>query len=213
MGAPSWMVGSRAAVRVLKKRAVLGAILVLSFLYCLHSIISTLQTEQIVEVDEKPALHPELPFRWQSDLETTNDSHPKPITCRNSVQGKVLITDDRGYVCPRGNVLPSGCCDVSSVKTKRYSCDTCLAGGCCSIYEHCISCCLQPDKKLLLQSVLGKATETFSVLFASVTDHFELCLAKCRTSSQSVQHENSYRDPKAKHCYGDSPPTLQQGMT
>ncbi|KAG8329622.1 hypothetical protein J6590_082174 [Homalodisca vitripennis] len=61
--------------------------------------------------------------------------------------------------------------------------------------------------KNLLQNVLGKAPETFRVLFASVTDHFELCLAKCRTSSQSVQHENSYKDPRAKHCYGDSPPS------
>lgn len=205
------MVGSR-AVRVLKKRVVLGSILVLSVLYCLHSIVTTLQNEQVVEVDEKPSVlhNPQVEFRWQSYVDS-NDSNA--LACRNSVQGKVLITDDRGYVCLRGNVLPSGCCDANSLRTRRYCCDTCRAGGCCTIYEHCISCCLQPDKKLLLQSVLGKATETFSVLFASVTDHFELCLAKCRTSSQSVQHENSYRDPKAKHCYGDSLPTLQQSMT
>uniref|UniRef100_A0AC11E7M6 SREBF pathway regulator in golgi 1 n=3 Tax=Laurasiatheria TaxID=314145 RepID=A0AC11E7M6_SHEEP len=42
----------------------------------------------------------------------------------------------------------------------------------------------------------------------AVEDHFELCLAKCRTSSQSVQHENTYRDPIAKYCYGESPPEL-----
>ena len=66
-------------------------------------------------------------------------------------------------------------------------------------------------QKNLLQSVLGKASETFNVLFASVTDHFELCLAKCRTSSQSVQHENSYRDPRAKHCYGETPPATGDG--
>lgn len=58
-------------------------------------------------------------------------------------------------------------------------------------------------QKHVLQNVLGKASE--NVLFASVTDHFELCLAKCRTSSQSVHHENSYRDPRAKHCYGETP--------
>lgn len=57
-----------------------------------------------------------------------------------------------------------------------------------------------------MENVLGKASEQNSVLFASVTDHFELCLAKCRTNSQSVQHENSYKDPKAKHCYGELPP-------
>ncbi len=36
----------------------------------------------------------------------------------------------------------------------------------------------------LLRKILGKAADTFQYLFASVTDHFELCLAKCRTSSQ-----------------------------
>ncbi|TNN29364.1 UPF0454 protein C12orf49 [Liparis tanakae] len=25
---------------------------------------------------------------------------------------------------------------------------------------------------------------------------------------QSVQHENTYRNPRAKHCYGESPPEL-----
>lgn len=25
---------------------------------------------------------------------------------------------------------------------------------------------------------------------------------------QSVQHENTYRDPVAKYCYGESPPEL-----
>uniref|UniRef100_A0A0K8RD95 SREBP regulating gene protein n=1 Tax=Ixodes ricinus TaxID=34613 RepID=A0A0K8RD95_IXORI len=57
-----------------------------------------------------------------------------------------------------------------------------------------------------LQKIMGKASETFKMLVASITDHFELCLTKCRTSSESVHHENSYRDPSAKHCYADEPP-------
>ena len=36
----------------------------------------------------------------------------------------------------------------------------------------------------LLRKILSKAADSFHHLFASVTDHFELCLAKCRTSSQ-----------------------------
>ncbi|XP_031506655.1 UPF0454 protein C12orf49 homolog isoform X6 [Papio anubis] len=28
------------------------------------------------------------------------------------------------------------------------------------------------------------------------------------TFKQSVQHENTYRDPIAKYCYGESPPEL-----
>lgn len=32
-------------------------------------------------------------------------------------------------------------------------------------------------------------------------DRFQICLAICRTSSASVRHENTYKDPLAKHCY------------
>ena len=83
--------------------------------------------------------------------------------------------------------------------------------NCCKIIEYCISCCLNPNKKSLLQKVLSQQSALLSVnyqirgvqaLFASVTDIFELCVAKCRTSSQSVQHENSYKNPHEKHCFG-----------
>lgn len=40
-----------------------------------------------------------------------------------------------------------------------------------------------------------------TALFATVKDQFELCLAKCRTDSHSVQHENKYKNPETKHCY------------
>lgn len=147
-------------------------------------------------------------FQWQG-VEDENDTSSKPVSCRNSVQGKALIADNKGYVCSRQNVMPNGCCKVESEGTKHYSCETCHNNGCCSIYEYCISCCLQPDKKEVLQDVLGKAAGTLNLLLTSVTDHFELCLTKCRTSSQSVQHENSYRNPRAKHCYGEAPPPLE----
>lgn len=39
-------------------------------------------------------------------------------------------------------------------------------------------------------------------------EHLELCWARCRTSSQRVQHENTYRGSTAKHGYGESPPEL-----
>ena len=47
------------------------------------------------------------------------------LKCRNSIQGKVLIADDRGYVCHRKDVLLSGCCDPNSANTRLYSCETC----------------------------------------------------------------------------------------
>ncbi|ELK37410.1 hypothetical protein MDA_GLEAN10014215 [Myotis davidii] len=113
-----------------------------------------------------------------------------------------------GYVCERKDLLVNGCCNVNVPGTKQYCCDGCLTNGCCSAYEHCVSCCLQPNKQLLLERFLNRAAVAFQNLFMAVEDHFELCLAKCRTSSQSVQHENTYRDPIAKYCYGESPPEL-----
>lgn len=50
--------------------------------------------------------------------------------------------------------------------------------------------------------MLAQAQGRQRAVFATVSDHFELCLAKCRTDSHSVQHENQYRRPGAKHCYG-----------
>ncbi|RWS24904.1 UPF0454 protein C12orf49-like protein [Leptotrombidium deliense] len=155
--------------------------------------------ESDLVVDQRTADKNESHFKANSIQDTE--------TCRNSVQGKVLIADDKGYVCHRKDLTLGGCCDTKQTTTKLYSCETCLEHGCCAIYEYCISCCMEPAKQPLLQKIISKSERgsaaSVDVLFASITDHFEFCLAKCRTSSQSVQHENSYRDPKAKHCYGD----------
>lgn len=138
----------------------------------------------------------------------------KTKTCRNSIQGKVLISDDRGYACLRKDLSPGGCCDPTSPNSKQYSCETCSDNGCCAIYEYCISCCLEPSKKPILSRVIngGSSGQGFrkNFIYESLTDHFEFCLAKCRTSSQSVKHENSYRDPKAKHCFGDGSTQISQ---
>ncbi|XP_077018065.1 SREBP regulating gene protein-like [Tamandua tetradactyla] len=48
--------------------------------------------------------------------------------------------------------------------------------------------------KLFLEHFLNGAAVAFQDLFMTVKDHFELCLTKCRNSSQSMQHENTYRD-------------------
>lgn len=131
-----------------------------------------------------------------------------------SPQGRVWLVDDRGLVCLRGAVhSASGCCDPADPSAALHSCATC--GGdraddasdtaephCCSGYEHCVSCCMNPDKRPLLERVIAAAAGRQRAVFATVADHFELCLAKCRTDSHSVQHENQYRRPAAKHCYG-----------
>lgn len=214
-------------LKLLRKKIVLALIFSLSFSYCLISLLNGSGShssnglegnlhdyETDVDID-KLNIIPRRPIfndNFSDDMIKVNQggaaANQPEIQCRNSVQGKVLIADDRGAICLRKDVQLNGCCDDKSPTTKQYSCETCQdQSGCCAIYEYCISCCMQPSKKPLLNNIVGgssKTSETFNVLFASITDHFELCLTKCRTSSASVQHENSYRDPKAKHCYGDN---------
>lgn len=64
--------------------------------------------------------------------------------------------DEHGLVCSRHEVLPNGCCRIEQTqqnkeraavtKRERYSCKTCNLQGCCTIYEYCVSCCLNPNK-------------------------------------------------------------------
>ena len=46
-------------------------------------------------------------------------------TCRNSVQGREIIADDRGYICDRSELLASGCCDANSSTAGRFLCTSC----------------------------------------------------------------------------------------
>lgn len=131
-------------------------------------------------------LEREAPLIWHTNNSISSES------CRNSVQGKNIIVDERGFVCSRFELLESGCCGESS---EQFSCKTCNPQDCCAIYEYCVSCCLHPEKKSLLERVMEKASKRQKTVFASVRDSFELCLSKCRTDSHSVQNENRYRDP------------------
>uniref|UniRef100_A0A452U297 SREBP regulating gene protein n=1 Tax=Ursus maritimus TaxID=29073 RepID=A0A452U297_URSMA len=167
-----------------------------------HEEERTVRDRNLLQVQDH-----DQPIPWKVQFHLGNSSRPGN-QCRNSIQGKHLITDELGYICERKDLLVNGCCNVNVPGTKQYRCDGCLPHGCCGAYEYCVSCCLQPSKQLLLERFLNRAAVAFQNLFMAVEDHFELCLAKCRTSSQSVQHENTYRDPIAKYCYGESPPEL-----
>lgn len=192
-----------AVIRFIRRRLVLGIIFASSLTYCVVSLLRDNNQSGSSGVQDIVSER-KHPFIWRS-LQEHNESFDS-VTCRNSVQGKVLIVDDRGYACHRTDLQRNGCCDRNADSSKRYQCETCSDSGCCAIYEYCVSCCLHPNKKDILEIVLTKLSVQENVLFTSVNDHYELCLAKCRTNSQSVQHENSYRDPKAKHCYGDEVP-------
>ena len=66
------------------------------------------------------------PFAWQEEeVEGRNVSQEAVATCRNSVQGRETIADDRGYVCDRSELLASGCCDANSSTAVRFLCTSC----------------------------------------------------------------------------------------
>ncbi|XP_073646218.1 SREBP regulating gene protein isoform X5 [Tursiops truncatus] len=192
--------------RLLRKRWVLALVFGLSLVYFLTSTFK--QEERAVRDRNLLQVHDhDQPIPWKVQFNLGNSSRPSN-QCRNSIQGKHLITDELGYVCERKDLLVNGCCNVNVPGTKQYCCDGCLSNGCCSAYEYCVSCCLQPNKQLLLERFLNRAAVAFQNLFMAVEDHFELCLAKCRTSSQmgafTQRYEMSPRQchPTRKgHCF------------
>ncbi|XP_028167438.1 UPF0454 protein C12orf49 homolog [Ostrinia furnacalis] len=190
-----------ALVRFIRRRLVLGIIFASSLTYC---IVSFLREGSSRNMMYQETMIERKPFVWRA-LQEHKDSNDS-IICRNSVQGRSLLVDDRGYVCHRNDVMRNGCCDHYADSSQRYSCDTCTDTNCCIIYEYCVSCCLDPKKRDLLEVVLSKLSAEESVLFRTLSDDYELCLTKCRTSSHSVLHENSYKDPTHKHCFGQELP-------
>ena len=150
-------------------------------------------------------------------------------TCENSVQGKLVICDSRGFVCPLIELnQTNGCCNVlvdksNNIKhykrgplsgtkvteklydghyikpTIQYDCSNCMSdNNCCDEYENCISCCLKPanlKKNMPLYSTMPLFKPRFAEDFGLIKQHnyFDYCRHVCRTSSLSVQAENSYR--------------------
>ncbi|XP_058063753.1 SREBP regulating gene protein [Anopheles bellator] len=193
--------------KFIRRRLVLAIIFLLSLSYCMIHLIRKnnnlslnadfLQTQLL---RHKAIVWTKIqPVQPLMGNETEEQSQ---VSCRNSVQGKSLLVDDRGFVCPRADLLQNGCCNVGEQK-RLFSCKSCLPNHCCAVYEYCVSCCLHPNKRPILEAVLAKAIGRQVALYATVVDQFELCLTKCRTNSQSVQNENKYRNPEQKHCYGE----------
>lgn len=62
------------------------------------------------------------------------------------IQKMLSVLYNVGFVCSLDHLKPSGCCDNLSTNSKRFYCLNCLPVGCCSLYEICVSCCLDPNK-------------------------------------------------------------------
>eukprot|EP01080_Neovahlkampfia_damariscottae_P011489 gene11489-4653_t len=108
--------------------------------------------------------------------------------CKSRI-GKTFMVDDDGHFCEAGDKnMKSNCCKN---KEKRYYCKYCSSTfNCCSIYESCVSCCLNPIYKTLTNNVIKIKKE--SILFKRINNLFDFCSMRCRTSSKSVINENKY---------------------
>ncbi|XP_011312021.1 UPF0454 protein C12orf49 homolog [Fopius arisanus] len=240
-------------VRLLRRRIVLAIIFALSLTYCAISLLAHEKIGSPVGIygddgddnmivdnedvgvdqdseDDVGGKHVPWPPISGSDDGIDNNNNGSSAnevarTCRNSIQGKALIVDERGLVCARREVLPGGCCRgdlektespgvTTIVKRERYSCETCNPEGCCAVYEYCVSCCLHPGKRRPKKEAHSppvrrdaqksrRNEDAVKNRFRSL-DRFQVCLAICRTSSASVRHENTYKDPNSKHCYVNS---------
>uniref|UniRef100_H2Y9V0 SREBP regulating gene protein n=1 Tax=Ciona savignyi TaxID=51511 RepID=H2Y9V0_CIOSA len=195
--------------RNIRKRWFLAALFITSLVYFVYKTnfrresvrkdtsFKLVQNAQRVEVFLRT-------LKWQPRGNPWNSSSYNPLKqCRNSLQGKDWIVDDNGCVCKRDSLRDNGCCDVTAPATKWQTCASCRATNCCVVYEHCVSCCLQPKHRALLEKAVRETrTNTILIMMSSIHDQYELCLMKCRTSSLSVRHENTYRDPTYKYCFG-----------
>lgn len=123
------------------------------------------------------------------------------------------MVDSDGFVCPQHAASRSrpGCCSdgrEGGVHTDQFSCASCdLARECCSVFENCVACCLGHPRRI--QEVRARS---FLAPLRDADNPFAFCQYKCRTSSGSVVHENSYRH-RQKHCFGFRRPNLRPGAS
>ncbi|OQR82529.1 hypothetical protein ACHHYP_15897 [Achlya hypogyna] len=121
-------------------------------------------------------------------------------SCKHTIEGVVNVTDARGGTCERSALGLDGCCPEGL----RFSCDTCDidAPHCCSEFHRCVSCCMSPNHLELIRGFVLHANPRHPVYGSpQQLTPFGFCSFRCRTSSASVQHQNSYRSEKT-YCYG-----------
>uniref|UniRef100_A0A0K8RK38 Uncharacterized protein n=1 Tax=Ixodes ricinus TaxID=34613 RepID=A0A0K8RK38_IXORI len=105
---------TKVIVRFLKKRIVLAVIFCVSLLYCLSSLINEGTFGNETSDSIKRISLPPSSFKWHEEKDKNSSA---TISCRNSVQGKVLVADDRGK--PSGNCLCDGALEFELRETAQ----------------------------------------------------------------------------------------------
>ena len=121
--------------------------------------------------------------------------------CRNTQQGEMLVTDDRGYVCPVEDIDPvTSCCLRGSGPYTCTGCDT--VSQCCILYETCVSCCMKPSfnasERMVSEYKIRGRRET-----GHFTNEFDFCRSMCRTTKDCTLHENGYRSD-FRFCFSET---------
>jgi hypothetical protein len=84
-----------------------------------------------------PSITPQLTWIRHTKNETRG-LLSNSMMCRNTLDGRHYLADDKGFVCSRFDVnMRTGCC----MQGVQYSCRTCTSHHCCGIYEFCVACC------------------------------------------------------------------------
>ncbi|KAG6953199.1 hypothetical protein JG687_00012523 [Phytophthora cactorum] len=210
-----WLVQSiRVSVYPRKKMGMLRVLLALGLAFALPYIVLTIGRMRFPagrgakvsagELDEEKIrsriivdrVDTTMPGRRQMFLREGDDGlklDQTQLRCENTVQGL--------------DKLKPGCCnetDASLPRIKQYTCDQCDTNPphCCDVFEHCVSCCMHPLNSGIRRDFLTHADPNHPVYSdpAEITV-FQYCQYRCRTSSASVQHQNSYRSHRS-FCYG-----------
>ena len=168
------------------------SILLLTFVSIFVCILYVYNKTQFVQ-DREGRVKEE--FQWKDMTNTTSRK------CENYHQGPhYILVDDLGNICNVNRVGRNGCCDAKS-DAKVFFCDTCNQEGCCREYEHCVSCCLHPNNERNLRNIMKNPVKCLQHIIKKVKNQFQLCLAKCRTSSESVINQKIYKNFKYKYCF------------
>eukprot|EP00043_Microstomoeca_roanoka_P003268 m.42949 g.42949 ORF g.42949 m.42949 type:complete len:173 (-) comp11990_c0_seq4:539-1057(-) len=82
-------------------------------------------------------------------------------TCKYTSSEGLVIADEMGRVCQLTDAALNGCCQMGS--SSLHTCESCSSIHCCSIYEHCVSCCLDPSNIALRRHVFQNLTQPLLV--------------------------------------------------
>eukprot|EP00055_Hartaetosiga_balthica_P005953 m.18209 g.18209 ORF g.18209 m.18209 type:complete len:205 (+) comp4926_c0_seq1:115-729(+) len=145
--------------------------------------------------------HP--PREWFFRRHLTSSSNE---TCRFSRLNGNWVVDENGFVCKFQDLSKRSCCeDVSN----KFVCDSCEENHCCTWYEHCVSCCLDPIHVSMRNQVFASLSQSQKRVLTLASDQFDYCELKCRSDSTSVHHENKFRDISFVHCFGKELPEVK----